>query len=150
MNCFTARCVARRRPGSLWSNIICALTRKTLTLLLANNKGADQPAHPCSLFSAFVICYLKSKVKILQMFLVGFIMMQPLATPLTAMSCLVQCHMKFAAVCLLLSTHCLLVPSVDILCKQSGPISGPGLDPKCCTLIVFLKDFFKKSCLKCF
>ena len=26
----------------------------------ANNKGADQPAHPRSLISAFVVCYLDS------------------------------------------------------------------------------------------
>ena len=36
--------------------------QEPLTLMLANNKGADQPAHPCSLISAFVIRYLKSKV----------------------------------------------------------------------------------------
>ena len=35
---------------------------KNLTLLLENNKGADQSARPCSLISAFVICYLKSKL----------------------------------------------------------------------------------------
>ena len=38
--------------------------RETLTLLLASNKGADQPAHPRSLISAFVTPYLKSKVTI--------------------------------------------------------------------------------------
>ena len=26
----------------------------------ANNTGTDQPAHPCSLISAFVICFLES------------------------------------------------------------------------------------------
>ena len=26
----------------------------------ANNTGPDQPAHPCSLISAFVICFLES------------------------------------------------------------------------------------------
>ena len=35
--------------------------QETLNLLLANNKGAYQPAHPRSLVSAFVIRYLKSK-----------------------------------------------------------------------------------------
>ena len=30
--------------------------------LIAKNKGADQPAHPRSLISAFIIPYLKSKV----------------------------------------------------------------------------------------
>ena len=47
--------VARRRPGSLGFNIIWASTRETLTLLFANIKGADQPAHPRSLISAFII-----------------------------------------------------------------------------------------------
>ena len=56
------RCVARQRPGSLGFNIIWALTRETLTLLLVNNKGADQTAHLCSLISAFVIRYLRSEV----------------------------------------------------------------------------------------
>ena len=28
--------------------------------MFANNKGADQSAHPRSLFSAFVICFLES------------------------------------------------------------------------------------------
>ena len=32
-----------------------------ITFLLANNKGADQPAHSRSLISAFVIRYMKSK-----------------------------------------------------------------------------------------
>ena len=35
--------------------------RETLTLLFTNIKGADQPAHPRSLISVFVIRYLKSK-----------------------------------------------------------------------------------------
>ena len=55
---------------------------KNLTLLLANKKGADQPAHQRSLISAFVFRYLKSTVTILQMFLVGFNLIKPLATPL--------------------------------------------------------------------
>ena len=28
----------------------------------ANNKCADQPAHPCKLISAFVICFLESSI----------------------------------------------------------------------------------------
>ena len=36
-------------------NHTCASTRENLILLHANNKGADQPAHPRSLVSAFVI-----------------------------------------------------------------------------------------------
>ena len=52
-----------RRPGNLGFNITWASTRETLTLLLANNKGIDQPAHTRSLVSAFVILNdLKSKV----------------------------------------------------------------------------------------
>ena len=35
---------------------------KPRLFLIANNKGADQPAHPRSLISAFIICYLKSEV----------------------------------------------------------------------------------------
>ena len=34
---------------------ILAPTRESLTSLYASNKGTDQPAHPCSLVSAFVI-----------------------------------------------------------------------------------------------
>ena len=35
---------------------------KTCLQGLANNKGADQPAHPCSLFSAIVIHVVKSTI----------------------------------------------------------------------------------------
>ena len=56
---YADRCIARQRPGSLGFNTIWASMRETLTLLLANNKGADQPMHPHSLICAFVICYLK-------------------------------------------------------------------------------------------
>ena len=34
--------------------------RKPVFRGFANNKGADQPVHPCSLISAFVICLLES------------------------------------------------------------------------------------------
>ena len=35
--------------------------RENLTVAMhANNKGVDQPAHPCSLISIFVIRYLES------------------------------------------------------------------------------------------
>ena len=34
--------------------------RENLSLVFANNKGADQPAHPRSLLSTFVIGILKS------------------------------------------------------------------------------------------
>ena len=35
--------------------------QETLMLLLANKKGTEQPAHPYSLISAFIVRYLKSK-----------------------------------------------------------------------------------------
>ena len=57
--------------------------QETLTLLLLNNKGADQPVHPGSLISALVISYLNSKVTIILLFFVGFDMIKPPATPLT-------------------------------------------------------------------
>ena len=40
--------------------IIWALMRENLSSGIANNTGADQPAHPRSLISAFVICILES------------------------------------------------------------------------------------------
>ena len=36
------------------------LCEKTYLGGFANSKGADQPAHPCRLISAFVICLLES------------------------------------------------------------------------------------------
>ena len=75
--------VTVRRPGSLGFNIIWAQMRETLTLLLANIKDADQPAHPHRLISASVIHYLKSHIfHNSQFFLVGFNMIKSLATPL--------------------------------------------------------------------
>ena len=35
---------------------------KTCLRWFANDNGADQPAHPCSLISAFVICLLESVI----------------------------------------------------------------------------------------
>ena len=49
------RRVARRILGGLGFNIILDMAGETLTLLLASNKGADQPAHPLSLIDTFVI-----------------------------------------------------------------------------------------------
>ena len=40
--------------------IIWASTRENLLRGVANNTGADQPAHPRSLISAFVIRFLES------------------------------------------------------------------------------------------
>ena len=39
-----------------------AATRENLLLGFCDNKGADQPAHPRSLISAFVIHVLESKI----------------------------------------------------------------------------------------
>ena len=36
--------------------------RENLTFLHANNKGADQPAHPRSLISTYVICFFESVI----------------------------------------------------------------------------------------
>ena len=67
-------------------NIIWASMRDTLALLLANNKGAYQLAHPHSLISAFVMRYLNSKVgqisKNSPFCLVGFNLITSLSTPL--------------------------------------------------------------------
>ena len=41
--------------GTYWS-------RETCLLSFANNKGTDQPAHPRSLISAFVIRFLESTI----------------------------------------------------------------------------------------
>ena len=43
--------------GTLVSGTIWASTRENLSLMFANNTGADQPAHPRSLISAFVIAF---------------------------------------------------------------------------------------------
>ena len=59
--CFTVRRGARRRPGNLGFNIIMDLDARHPDLLLADNKGADQPTHPRNLISTFVSRYLKSK-----------------------------------------------------------------------------------------
>ena len=39
------------------------LNAKNLNLLHPNNEGTDQPVHPCSLISAFVIHYLECIVE---------------------------------------------------------------------------------------
>ena len=41
---------------------------KTCFMPYANNKGADQPAHPCSLISIFVDCCLDSIMPLVSMF----------------------------------------------------------------------------------
>ena len=86
---FFSRRVARRRQGSRGFNVIQASTRETLDLLLANNKGAYQPAHPSSLFNAFVIRYLKSKTTTSDIsefsIYMDFNLIKPLAMPLFSM-----------------------------------------------------------------
>ena len=44
-----------------------AMSLENLFLPYANNKGADQPAHPHSLISAFVICCLESIISVVSM-----------------------------------------------------------------------------------
>ena len=44
---------------------------KTCLMPYANNKGADQPAHPHSLISTFVVCCLDSMICILAIFKVS-------------------------------------------------------------------------------
>ena len=46
------------------SEAIWATSWKNLYLPYANNKGADQPAHPRSLMSAFVVCCLDSIISL--------------------------------------------------------------------------------------
>ena len=43
---------------------IWATSRENLFLPYANNKGADQPAHPCSLISIFIVCCLYSIISL--------------------------------------------------------------------------------------
>ena len=56
---------------SLHSKLLCtnnwAATQENLSSMVANNKGADQPAHPGSLISAFVIQVLESIISGLAM-----------------------------------------------------------------------------------
>ena len=42
--------------------VIWASTRENLSLVFANNKGADQPVHPHRLISPFVIRFLQSVI----------------------------------------------------------------------------------------
>ena len=74
----------RRVWNHVLHNINGLSTRETLPLLLVNNNGVDQAAHPRSLINAFVIRYLKSKVtRRSAIFLVGFNMIKSLATALS-------------------------------------------------------------------
>ena len=93
-------------------NVTWSSMRDTLTLLLANNKGADQPAHPRSLISAFVIRYLKSKGTMSGISNSRFLfcrlqLAKYLATPLLVMSVAVEWDVltSTAVVYLLLGCH---------------------------------------------
>ena len=47
----------------MWCIIIGPRRKKTCLRGFANNTGADQPAHPRSLISAFVVRFLKSIIR---------------------------------------------------------------------------------------
>ena len=50
----------------LFWNVYCGPVRaKTYLMPCANNKSADQPAHPCSLISNFVVRFLDGMICIL-------------------------------------------------------------------------------------
>ena len=53
--------------------ILSASTQENMSSGFVNNKGADQPAHPGRLISAFVICFLENwKVSCLNLLLEKF------------------------------------------------------------------------------
>ena len=68
--CFTGGCTGSSESTHVkmphfWKSHVPAhtiwpLTRENLSSVFANNKGADQPAHPRRLISAFVVRFLKS------------------------------------------------------------------------------------------
>ena len=51
--------------GNMDPSNLSLVMRKTCLLPNANNKGTDQPAHPCSLISTFVVCCLDSIIPLL-------------------------------------------------------------------------------------
>ena len=53
--------------------------RKSVFLPCANNKGADQPAHPRSLISAFVVCCLDSIITLVSTSEISSIYLAPVA-----------------------------------------------------------------------
>ena len=55
-------CVSVLKGGAICRYMIWASTRETCLRRLANNTGADQPAHPRSLISAFIIRVLESTI----------------------------------------------------------------------------------------
>ena len=63
-NTHCARCNNDGNNIVPWNSTVRFGPRREKTCLkrFANNKGADQPAHPRSLISAFVICFLESTI----------------------------------------------------------------------------------------
>ena len=59
------------------------LREKTCLQRFANNKGADQPAHPRSLSSAFVICVLESTISKLATSEISIFLLVPVAEQAT-------------------------------------------------------------------
>ena len=56
----------RLEPATPRSRVKHSTTESLRSLRgFVNNKGADQPAHPCSLISAFLICLLESIISII-------------------------------------------------------------------------------------
>ena len=58
--CSHVCCWLRYRAWPIWATLW-----ENLFIPYANNKGADQPAHPCSLISAFIVCCLDSIILLL-------------------------------------------------------------------------------------
>ena len=52
---------------------------KTCLMSYANNKGADQPAHPRSLISAFVVCCLDSVMSLVSVTKISSLMLASVA-----------------------------------------------------------------------
>ena len=59
--------------------ITWASTQENLSTGFANNKGTDQPAHPCSTISAFVIRHLESIISKLSTSKISFFKLVSLA-----------------------------------------------------------------------
>ena len=111
---------------SLGFHAVWASTREIQTLLLANNKCTDQPAHPRSLISASIIRYLRSKATgsdvsyFFYLFFfggggvgwAGFNMIQSLATPLRRLHEIMVLITPYSAIGPL-SSH---APTVSYLC----------------------------------
>ena len=72
--------MARRSVlGYSWAFIIEPGHEKTCLMLYANKKGADQPAHPHSLSSAFVVCCLDSVMSLVSVTKISSLMLASVA-----------------------------------------------------------------------